>query len=410
MLENNENKNELENIVNYDEFQNNKNEETKDKKEKRKKKNKKEKIKKVKPEKKPKKEKIKKVKDKKKIDKIDKKIKKYKSKSYLKIEDFTVINEGVKNKYDETLTISLNTESKLKKLKKKNKNGSNDVYINATKEQLVEDINKLKEEEEVFKEEIKQIKKLNYFSKGNPKLKNKEGNIIDVININKIYTSKRLIFHALKNANVSFKKGSFNVILGPSGSGKTTLLNMISGLDRATYGDIIINDINISCLTNRQVTQFRRKYIGFVFQSYNLLPSLNVSDNIDVGRSLQVKKKERRNIDELLQEIELGGSDKKRVYELSGGQQQRVSIARALSKSPSILIGDEPTGALDQNTSLKVMRLFQEINREKETTIIIVTHNPNIARLADQVIYVKDGRIDKIVKQKAIDARDIKEI
>ena len=332
------------------------------------------------------------------------------TKVYLKESDFTIIKDGVKNKYDDALTKYLATLAKLKSLKKNNKKGSNDIYINAEKEQLEEDKKFLDEQEKIFKEEIKQIKKLNEFSKGNPNRKNQEGNIIDVININKIYTSKRLIFHALHNANVSFKKGSFNVILGPSGSGKTTLLNMISGLDRATYGDIIINDINLSSLTTRQITQFRRKHIGFVFQSYNLLPSLNVSDNIDVGRSLQVRKIERRDIDELLEEIELSGSNKKRVYELSGGQQQRVSIARALSKSPEILIGDEPTGALDQNTSLKVMRLFQEINRVKQTTIIIVTHNPNIARLADQVIYVKDGRIEKVVQQKAVDARDIKEI
>ena len=331
-------------------------------------------------------------------------------KVYLKEDDFTIIKGGVKNKYDEALTKYLSTLSKLKKLKKSNNKGTNDVYINAEKEQIIEDKKFLDEQEKIFKEEIRQIKKLNEFSKGNPNLKNKSGNIIDIINVNKIYTSKRLIFHALHNANVSFKKGSFNVILGPSGSGKTTLLNMISGLDRATYGDIIINNVNISGLSTRQITKFRRKHIGFVFQSYNLLPSLNVADNIDVGRILQSSKEERQNIDDILDEIELSGSNKKRIYELSGGQQQRVSIARALSKSPEILIGDEPTGALDQSTSLKVLRLFQEINRVKKTTIIIVTHNPNIARLANQVIYVKDGRIEKVIKQNPIDARNIKEI
>ncbi|MBX4210095.1 MAG: ABC transporter ATP-binding protein [Mollicutes bacterium PWAP] len=271
--------------------------------------------------------------------------------------------------------------------------------------------NKLNYQKNMEKEEISQSIKLNKNPKGAPKAKNSDENIIDVKNLNKFYTNKKTIFHALKNINLTIKKGTFNVILGSSGSGKTTLLNMIGGLDNITGGEVIVNNINLTALKIKELTQFRRIFIGFVFQSYNLLPSLNVFDNVEVGMVLQMDKPKRKNINELLERMNMGFAVKKSIYELSGGQQQRVSIARALAKSPSILIGDEPTGALDSKTSAKVFQLFQEINREEKATIIIVTHNPKVAKLADQVIKVENGEIIEIIhNKKPLDAREIEDI
>lgn len=248
--------------------------------------------------------------------------------------------------------------------------------------------------------EVNKINKLNDKPKGSNKGKAPEHVAISVKKVKKIYASKGIIFQALKGVSVDFEKGSINVILGTSGSGKTTLLNMISGLDRATSGQVIIDGINLQALTTRQTTQFRREKIGFIFQSYNLLPALNVSDNVEVGRNLQTNKRLRKDIDSLLKDMEMEDNKKKMTYELSGGQQQRVSIARALSKSPEILIGDEPTGALDHETTGKVFDLIQRINKEQKTTVVLVTHNPEVARLAHKVIRVKDGKIESVTENK----------
>lgn len=301
----------------------------------------------------------------------------------------SVMHEGVKNnfasadkKYNEALAAY-----------KENKTEANKVALARAKKLM-------QIEKSNLNNEVKQISKLNKYPKGQARYERDEKVALKVHNVNKIYATKGNIFHALKDANLEFERGSFNVILGPSGSGKTTLLNMISGLDRATSGEVIINGVNLEALTTRQITQFRRHYIGFVFQSYNLLTSLNVSDNIEVGRSLQTDAKKRQKIDKLLKEMDMLHNKKKMTYELSGGQQQRVSIARALSKTPDILIGDEPTGALDQKTSAKVFEIFQRINTEFNTTVIVVTHNPAVAELANKVIHVKDGRIDKVIVNK----------
>ena len=179
------------------------------------------------------------------------------------------------------------------------------------------------------------------------------------------------------------------------------MLNTISGLDRATSGEIIIKGTNLAALSNGGLTSFRRENIGFVFQSYNLLSTLNVRDNIELGRSLQTDKHKRMNVDKIFNDIDLPSSTgKKKTYELSGGQQQRISIARAISKGPDILIGDEPTGALDTKSKGDVFSLFQEINKKNGTTIIIVTHDLKIAKLANRVIHVKDSKIEKIVVNK----------
>lgn len=241
--------------------------------------------------------------------------------------------------------------------------------------------------------EIKSIKKANKSPKGQRQIENTKGNIMDVKNINKFYVSGKNSYHVLKDVSLNIKKGEFVVIVGPSGSGKTTLLNIISGLDRATDGNVICKNINLSALKNSELTTFRRNHVGFVFQSYNLLSELNAEDNAQMGRQLQTSNNRRMDISDLFERVGIGGLEKKTVGELSGGQMQRVSIVRALSKNPDIIFADEPTGALDSKSSEMVLDLFKEINKKYKTTIVLVTHDMNITKLADRVIEVSDGEV-----------------
>ena len=351
------------------------------------------------------------------ISRFERKLKRKKNK-YKTYEKFSVIKNGVVNNYDKTYDIYMNNHLELKKLKKelkKEKQKKQKIILKKKIKELKKVDKKLRKntriEKKKLRSEIQQINILNKNPKGPILIENKNDYIIEVKDVSKIYTTQSIVFHALKNINLSIKEGTFNVILGPSGSGKTTLLNIISGLDRVTTGSVAINGYNIQGLRTHQMTLFRKEKLGFVFQSYNLLSSLNVRDNIDVGRSLQKNRNKRMNINSLLASMDMETNRKKMTYELSGGQQQRVSIGRALSKTPTLLIGDEPTGALDQDTSIKVFELFQEINKKNKTTVIIVTHNPNFARLADLVIKVKDGEIRELIHNKSpINARKIKEI
>lgn len=239
----------------------------------------------------------------------------------------------------------------------------------------------------------KGIKAKNNKPNGVANLKNRPGNIIDVKQVQKYYVNGYNPVHILKNVNFSIKKGAFVVILGESGSGKSTLLNCISGLDRPTDGNIIVNNVNISALKDGELTTFRRNNVGFIFQSFNLLPELNVEDNINIGRILQTDGNKRLDIKQVLDQMNLSGYEKQSVQKLSGGQQQRVAIARAITKNPAVIFADEPTGALDHETSERVLELFKEINKKYKTTIIIVTHDEKIAKLADQIIHVHDGKI-----------------
>lgn len=240
---------------------------------------------------------------------------------------------------------------------------------------------------------VNEYKRANKTPKGERNVENSEGMIIDVNKINKYYASGKTYTHVLKNVSLKIKKGEFVVILGPSGSGKTTLLNILSGLDRPTYGDVVVNNINISSLTNSELTTFRRNNVGFVFQSYNLLSELNAIDNAMMGSQLQMDGNKRLDLEELFERVGLKGLEKKAVGELSGGQMQRVSIVRALAKNPEVIFADEPTGALDSKTSDKVLELFKEINQKYKTTIIFVTHDEKIANLADKLIRVVDGKV-----------------
>ena len=214
-------------------------------------------------------------------------------------------------------------------------------------------------------------------------------------NVNKIYKTGDIETYALKNVSLEIKQGEFLVILGPSGSGKSTLLNVISGLDSPTSGEISFNDEIISDYDSKKLTKFRRDNLGFIFQQYNLLQNLTVKENIEIGASIG---KNSFNIDEIMQKVGIESEKDKYPYQLSGGQQQRVSIARSVAKNPNILFCDEPTGALDEVTGKQVLDILQKMNKEFKTTTVVITHNPNIALMADRVIKMNSGRIEEIVR------------
>ena len=306
----------------------------------------------------------------------------------------------------------LKEQKKEKRIQEKQKHAElkADKKLNKSNKKLLNKERKLLEDnrtkvtytaDPLIKSKCREITKLNKSPKGERRIPNSNKDIlIEVKNLNKIYPLNLDLFYALKDINLVIKKGEFVVILGPSGSGKTTLLNVISGLDRPTTGDIIINGDNLSAFKYNELTRFRRNNVGFIFQSYNLLPSLNASDNVEIGRNLQTNASKRLSISDVFKEIGMEKELKKKVYELSGGQQQRISIARAISKNPILLIGDEPTGALDQRTSLQVLKLFRDFNKNEKTTIVLVTHNTNIAKLADKVIHIFDSKIKEITINK----------
>ena len=214
--------------------------------------------------------------------------------------------------------------------------------------------------------------------------------MISLEKVSKIYKTGEVEYRALDKINLEINQGEFVVILGPSGAGKSTLLNLLGGMDRPTSGKIVVNQVDISKFTDRQLTKFRAEQIGFVFQSYNILPSLTVEENVSIMRDI-VKLKQ--NPIEVLKSVGLGRHLNKFPSELSGGEQQRVSIARAVVKKPAILLCDEPTGALDSDTGVQILKLLKA-QTDKDTTVIIVTHNALIAEIADRVIHLKNGQIE----------------
>ena len=217
---------------------------------------------------------------------------------------------------------------------------------------------------------------------------------IKLKSVNKIYKSGDIETYALKDVSLEIKDGEFIVILGPSGSGKSTMLNVISGLDTPSNGDIIYNDTILSNSKEESLTLFRRKHLGFVFQQYNLFQNLTVRENVDMGANISSSP---LNIDEIIGKVGLTEHKDKYPSQLSGGQQQRVSIARSIVKNPEILFCDEPTGALDEESARDVLELLAEMNEEYKTTIVIITHNPGIALMADRVIKMNSGKIKEII-------------
>ncbi len=258
--------------------------------------------------------------------------------------------------------------------------------------------------------------------------------ILKVSDVSKYYSNKSMAVRILNNINIEIYKGDFVVVLGPSGSGKTTLMNLISGMDKPTTGKVWVNGYCLDSMNMHDLTLFRKNNIGYVFQRYGLLPNLTVFENVLIGNYLnkpsynifdnQIYKKtsytkaeikkikeqnkieNRKNSKETEKEIynildllELKEFADKYPYELSGGQKQRTSIARTIAKKPSIIYGDEPTGAVDSSMSGKIIEAFNKINKELDTTVVIITHDKSIAKYANKVIFLLDGYVDKIINK-----------
>ena len=218
--------------------------------------------------------------------------------------------------------------------------------------------------------------------------------IIEFKNVNKEYKSGDHILKAMDNVNFTIDEGEFVVILGPSGAGKSTLLNLLGGLDSVTSGEIIVNGEHVESFDDNQLTSYRARNVGFIFQFYNLIPNLTTLENVELMKDIV-------DVDinglEVLESVGLGNHANQFPAQLSGGEQQRVSIARAVAKQPTMLLCDEPTGALDSKTGVLILNLLQNMSNSKNTTVIIVTHNALLAEAADKVIRIKNGQIENMI-------------
>ena len=228
---------------------------------------------------------------------------------------------------------------------------------------------------------------------------------IELKKVKKTYIVGEQQFNALDGVDLSINQGEFVVVLGPSGAGKSTLLNLLGGMDKATSGDIYIGEDNIAKYNEKELTRYRAHDVGFIFQFYNIMPTLTVEENVNLIQDVTDSTK---NAKDVLKEVGLSKHMNKFPSELSGGEQQRVSIARAVMKNPKLLLCDEPTGALDSNTGKEVLKLLKK-QCDYDTTVIIVTHNSLIAEIADKVIHIKNGLIDKVdINKKPKDIDEVK--
>lgn len=228
---------------------------------------------------------------------------------------------------------------------------------------------------------------------------------LEVKDLNKGFGDKTNRIEVLKNLSLNVEKGEFCVLLGPSGSGKSTLLNILGGIDYPDGGEVKINGEKMNSLNSKKLTMFRRNHLGYVFQMYNLIPDLTVRENIEVGAYLSKKP---LNLDELIETLGLKEHQDKLPSQLSGGQQQRTSFGRAIIKNPDILLCDEPTGALDYNTSKEILKLIEKVNQKYGSTVIMVTHNDAIKYMADRVVRLRDGQILKnYLNDKKVKAEDL---
>lgn len=216
---------------------------------------------------------------------------------------------------------------------------------------------------------------------------------IEAVNITKTYKVGEVITNALKDFSFEIEEGEFVVIVGPSGAGKTTLLNIIGGMDSVSSGELLVNGKNIAGLTQKELTEYRRSDVGFVFQFYNLMPNLTALENIELAVELC---KDAFPPEDLLRKVGLELRADNFPAQLSGGEQQRVSIARAVAKNPKLLLCDEPTGALDYITGKNILKLLHDMSRSERKTVIIVTHNAALKDMADKVIYIKNGAVESL--------------
>ena len=219
------------------------------------------------------------------------------------------------------------------------------------------------------------------------------GNILKTKNLTKYYGENENLVKAIDNVNLSIRKGEFVAIVGKSGSGKSTLLHMLGGLDNPTSGDVIIDGQNIGKMKEDDLAIFRRKKIGFIFQYYNLIPSINVWENVVLPIGLDGQKVDKDFVNEVLQVLGVDGKKDSLPATLSGGQQQRVAIARAIVTKPAIIFADEPTGNLDSKTEAEVIKLLKLSAKKYDQTIVMITHDENIANMADRVITIEDGKV-----------------
>lgn len=217
--------------------------------------------------------------------------------------------------------------------------------------------------------------------------------ILQTENLTKYYGEEPLVVKALDGITLQIEQGSFTAIVGTSGSGKSTLLHMLGGLDTPTGGSVVVDGQSLSKMSRSELTIFRRRKIGFIFQNYNLIPNLTIYDNIVLPVELDGRSVDRQYLDKIVSVLGLEGKLERKPNKLSGGQQQRAAIARALITKPALILADEPTGNLDSRTSQEVVGLLQATGRKFHQTIVMITHNDEIAQIADRTIRIEDGRI-----------------
>jgi putative ABC transport system ATP-binding protein len=218
--------------------------------------------------------------------------------------------------------------------------------------------------------------------------------VLKAENISKLYNMGEVTVKALENVSFEVKKGEFIVILGPSGSGKSTLLNIVGGMDTPTSGEVYFNGEMITGMSDKELTMYRRDEIGFVFQFYNLMATLTAKENVELAAEIC---RDPIDIDEVLEAVGLGSRMDSFPSQMSGGEQQRVAIARAVAKNPQILLCDEPTGALDFETGISILRVLKEMNEKYNKTVVVITHNASIAQMADKVIKMRSGKITEVI-------------
>lgn len=232
--------------------------------------------------------------------------------------------------------------------------------------------------------------------------------IIDIQNVKKIYKVGNERITALDGVSLQIQKGEFCCLLGTSGSGKSTLLNVMAGIEKLTSGDIVIRNRKINKMSENQLSIFRQKYLGFIFQAYNLIPSLTAFENVELPLIFKEipSKKRFKMVKEIIQAVGLSGRSKHKPSQMSGGQQQRVGIARAFVASPEIIFADEPTGNLDTKTTMEIMNLIKGMSKKYNQTIVMVTHDVRIAEFADKVVHIHDGKIIEVEDKRDVNNND----